>query len=248
LPPDERPARPIDMSLLSMLRRAHAQRTAPPLGPLAQARLQRLSALPRPGLRQGHAATRYVTVDVETTGLDMRHDRLLSIGAVAVENGLVDLAHCFEVVLRQPASSSRDNILIHRIGGQRQLGGVDPADGLLDFLEYAADAPLVAFRAEFDQHMLDRALAATLGIRTRSAWLDLAVILPALYPSNECRTMDDWLQRMGIVMLARHDALADALATAQMLQVCLRAADGLAMTTPLHLLQMQKAQHWLGKR
>jgi len=231
------------MTLLSRLFRSH-----PRLELDLELRLQRLTELPPPPTRNSHRASRYVTVDVETTGLDMRRDRVVSIGAVAVENGAIDLAHCFEVVLRQPESSSRDNILVHRIGGQRQLGGEDPAESLLRFLEYAAHCPLVAFRAEFDQTMLERALREYLGHVGQSPWLDLAKVLPALYPSNENRTMDDWLAAMHIDMLARHDALADALATAQMLQICLHQADTLEMHCPAQLLEMQRAQQWLGKR
>jgi len=223
-------------------------RSAPLLAPQIEARLQRLTELGPPATRNLHRKSRYVTVDVETTGLDMRRDRVLSIGAVAVAGGRVDLAGCFEAVLRQPESSSRDNILVHRIGGQRQMAGEEPAEALVRFLEYVARAPLVAFRAEFDQTMLDRALQQTLGITTQSAWIDLAKVLPALYPGNDCRTMDDWLARMRIRMLARHDALADALATAQMLQVALAAAEKVDITSPAHLIEMQRAQHWLGKR
>lgn len=223
-------------------------RTAPRLDPQLEARLQRLAEMAPPPTRNVHRRSRYVTVDVETTGLDMRRDRVLSIGAVAVVDGRVDLGGCFEAVLRQPESSSRDNILVHRIGGQRQMAGEDPAEVLVRFLEYVGCAPLVAFRAEFDQAMLDRALQETVGVATQSAWIDLATVLPALYPANECRTMDDWLARMHIRMLARHDALADALATAQMLLVALAAADRVGMTCPAHLIEMQKAQHWLGRR
>jgi DNA polymerase-3 subunit epsilon len=218
------------------------------LTPLQRDRLQRLTERAPPPLDLAHAATRYVTVDVETTGLDMRHDRLLSIGAAAVQGEHIELAQCFHVVLRQPASSSTANILVHRIGGQRQLQGVEPIDALLDFLEFTAGAPLVAYRAEFDRSMLDRALHEHLGIATQSLWIDLAELLPALYPSNECRTMDDWLQRFSIRLLQRHDALADALATAQMLLVVLQVARGFDMLTPRQLDQMQRAQRWLGKR
>jgi DNA polymerase-3 subunit epsilon len=232
------------MGLLSRLLRSSSLR----LGPELQDRLQRLSELSPPPTRNSHRKSRYVTVDVETTGLDMRRDRVLSIGAVSVDAGTIDLARCFEVVLRQPESSSRDNILVHRIGGERQLAGEDPAESLVRFLEYVAHAPLVAFRAEFDRTMIDRALKEILGTASQSAWLDLAELLPALYPSNEYKTMDDWLRAMNIGMLARHDALADALATAQMLQVCLHQAETLEMTCPAQLLEMQKAQHWLGKR
>jgi DNA polymerase III subunit epsilon len=222
--------------------------SAPRLGPELTDRLQRLSELSPPPTRNSHRRSRYVTVDVETTGLDMRRDRVLSIGAVSVESGTIDLSHCFEVVLRQPETSSRDNILVHRIGGQRQLGGEDPSESLMRFLEYVGHCPLVAFRADFDRTMIDRALKETLGTVGQSAWLDLAELLPALYPSNENKTMDEWLASMGIRMLTRHDALADALATAQMLQVCLHQAETLEMSCPAHLLEMQRAQHWLGKR
>jgi len=221
---------------------------APLLDPQIVARLQRLSEQSPPPTRNRHRRSRYVTVDVETTGLDLRRDRVLSIGAVAVSGRRIDLGGCFEVVLRQPESSSRDNILVHRIGGQRQMAGEEPAEALVRFLEYVGHAPLVAFRAEFDQTMIDRALKETLGVKSQSVWLDLAKLLPALYPANDCRTMDDWLAMMKIRMLARHDALADALATAQMLQVALAAADRVEMTCPAHLIEMQRAQHWLGKR
>jgi len=227
---------------------ANLLQSAPRLSPELEERLWLLAERAPPPTRNRHRASRYVTVDVETTGLDMRRDRVLSIGAVSVNRGRIELAQCFEVVLRQPETSSHDNILVHRIGGQRQLAGVDPAEALVQFLEYVAHAPLVAYRAEFDQTMLDRALKETINVRTQSPWIDLAKVMPALFPSNENRTMDDWLHFMGIRMITRHDALADALATAQMLQVCLPLADGLAMTCPQHLIEMQKAQHWLGKR
>jgi len=49
-------------------------------------------------------------------------------------------------------------------------------------------------------------------------------------------------------MVRGHHALADALAPAQMLQLCLHQAETLETPCPAELLEMQKAQHWLGKR
>lgn len=242
------------MSLLADLRNAvraavrDGLRSRAPLPPALEDRLQALTELSPPPTRNPHSRSRYVTVDVETTGIDMHRDQLVSIGAVAVEGGTIDLSACFELVVRQDASSSHDNILIHRIGGQRQLAGIERGEALIAFMEYVGHAPLVAYRAEFDRTVLDRALKETLGIRTMSRWIDLADLLPALYPGNENRTMDDWLATMGIGMIARHDALADALATAQMLQVCLVKADALEMRCPQQLIEMTQAQHWLGKR
>jgi DNA polymerase-3 subunit epsilon len=222
--------------------------SSPRLAPEIEARLQRLSEQSPPSTLNGHRKSRYVTLGVQTTGFDLRQDRLLSVGAIAVEGCEITLADCFEVVLRQSESSSRDNILVHRISGQRQLAGEDPAQSLVRLLEYVAHCPLVAFRAEFVRTMVDRSLKETLGTVSQSAWLDLAEILPALYPSNQNKTMDDWLQMMSVRRIARDDALADALAIAQMLQVCLHQAEGLEISCPARLLEMQKAQNWLGKR
>lgn len=211
-------------------------------------RLHALAEVEGPPIRRSHRMNRYVTVDVATTGFDVAKDRVLSIGAVAVHHGRVDLADCFEVVLRQGESPATANILAHQIGGQQQLAGNDPAEALVSFLEYVRLAPLVAFRADFDQAMLERELDEVLGLRTQSLWIDLAKVMPPLFPSNDCRTMEDWLRRFGIHMIAPHDALADAFATAQMLQVVLSAADRIGIDCPAKLDEMQRAQRWLGRR
>jgi DNA polymerase-3 subunit epsilon len=218
--------------------------SAPRLAPGLEDRLQRLAERPPPPTRDRHRASRYVAVGVETTGPDLKRDRILSIGAVSVSRGRIDLSQCFEVVLKQPETSSHENILVHRIGGQRQLAGADPADALVQFLEYVAHAPLVAYRFEFVQTMLGRALKDYLRVRTQSRWIDLSHLLTAVYPSGATPTMDGCLSRMGIQKMADHDALAEALATAQMLLVCLPLADQLNMTCPQHLIEAQKRQ-WL---
>jgi DNA polymerase-3 subunit epsilon len=223
-------------------------RKAPALDATQRERLRALrerAAEARP-THQPHAQSRFVTVDVETSGLNMHRDRVLAIGAVFVENGRIDLARCFETVLRQDKSSSHENILVHHIGGQRQLGGVEPAEAMLAFLEYVDGAPLVAFRALFDRTFLNRTARACLGVQTHDHWFDLAKLLPVIFPDQDCRVMDDWLRLLGVRMLARHHALADALATAQMLLKCLPLATALGIETLHDLLELEKAQTWLG--
>src|SRR5690242_1770124 len=94
-------------------------------------------ARPHPRLDRVHREQRYVVVDVETSGIDTRVDRLIAIGAVAVTHGRIDFGDAFACVLRQDVASSDANILIHGIGAQAQARGADPASALLDFLDYA---------------------------------------------------------------------------------------------------------------
>ena len=64
-----------------------------------------------------------MVVDCETSGLDAARDRLLSVGAVAVRGGRIELGSGFRMVLRQDAPSDPANILVHGIGGEAQFGG-----------------------------------------------------------------------------------------------------------------------------
>ena len=162
---------------------------------------------------------RIVVVDVETTGLDPTRDALISIGAVAVEEGRIALGQSFSVVLRQKDASSKANILVHGITGETQRQGLPPADALLDFLEYLGKSPLVAFHVAFDETSIRRAMKEYLGLNFRHRWLDLAYVLPALMPNLNLKTLDDWVQYFSIVIEERHNALCDALATAELLLI-----------------------------
>ena len=212
---------------------------------------ERLSAwqrLPRADLSLPHRHARYVVVDVETTGLDMRRDVPIAIGAFGFRDNAIVFGDAYEVVLKQSAASADANILIHGIGGQMQLAGRDPALAMLEFVEYAGSSPLVAFRAEFDQAMLVRAARTYLGVALGVPFIDLAFLLPALFRGAECSSLDDWLAHFGREAAARHVPVADAYETAQLMLIALAAADAVGMESAQSLLAMQKAQRWLGRR
>jgi DNA polymerase-3 subunit epsilon len=183
------------------------------------ARLAAWQALPEPDMQAPVASSRYVVVDVESSGLNIAKDRLIAIGAVAVVNGRIQLNDSLDIVLQQSAVSDKDNILIHGISGTLQREGVPPADAMLTFLEYLGKDGLVAFHAGFDEAMIKRAVKAFLGFRFDHVWIDLAHISPALYPrlALQKRSLDHWMMHFGIGNYARHSALADALATAELM-------------------------------
>ena len=197
------------------------------------------------------ATLRFIVVDVETTGLSPYVDRLISIGAVEVSAGKVRLGSGFEVVFRQPQASANANILIHGIDGTTQMAGLEPAAAMLQFLDYAEQAPLVGFHADFDRVMIDRASSEVLGYTLSNTWLDLAYLAPALLHQRGTalpQSLDEWTQLLGIENHARHNALADAVATAQLLQVVLARAIAAGTVTLADLLRLEKDQRWLSQR
>ncbi|NOU01016.1 MAG: 3'-5' exonuclease [Gallionella sp.] len=212
-----------------------------------QHRLDTWKSLPRIALDKPFNATRYVVVDVETSGLNLMQDHLISIGAVAVVNGQIALGESFYMVLQQETVSHKENILLHGIGGGAQTGGVPAADALLAFLEYLGKDPLIAFHVTFDQTMIQRAIHQYLGVSFGHAWADMAYLMPAIYPSyaSRYRLLDDWITHFNIHNDARHNALSDAMVTAQLFQIALSLVSKKKIADFAGLRDLEKMQRWV---
>jgi len=203
-------------------------------------------------LGRGVAGTptgRWVVVDTETSGLDPARDRLLAIGAVAVDDGGILLDDSFEIVLQSDPSGDAANIAVHGIGHGAQAAGMPVRDALAAFREWAADAPRVGFHTDFDRAVLRVAFAGAGLPADDRPWLDLAPLAGALVPEAYRyggRSLDDWLAAFGIECTIRHNAASDALATAELL-LRLRAIAAKQGTRGFAaLVKAARAQKWLG--
>ena len=119
----------------------------------------------------------------------------------------------------------------------------DPAEALIEFLEYARKDLLVGFHADFDKMMITRATSSFLGIGLQNQWLDLAILAPEIltHLSKGASTLDDWTDRLQITNPHRHNAVADALVTAQLLQVTLAAARERGVSRTSELIATERA-------
>ena len=207
-----------------------------------------------PGRLPVGSAYRWVVLDVETSGLDTRHDRLLAIAAIALRidgsaTPRIDLADSFEAVLRQAvAPADKDNILLHGIGVGEQRAGAPAAEVLAAFEHWVADAPLIAFHAAFDQSMIQRSMKSVLGRTLANPWLDLEPVADVLHPGLGGRALDDWLAHFGIECAVRHQAAADTLATAELLLRLWPAARAQHATGFASLGQLALQRRWMARR
>lgn len=177
---------------------------------------------------------RWVVMDVESTGLDARTDRLVSIAALAVHVSAgvpqtlqIELADSFEVVLRHeepmvstlksPSDRIKRNVLVHGIGLGAQAAGVAPAQALQAFADFAGDAPLLGYHSWFDQTLIERTFEAHGVPRPGGGWLDIEDVARGVHHEVRRMALDGWLARYGIECTVRHDAAADTLATAELL-------------------------------
>lgn len=216
------------MSLFTRLFRPHVE--------LSEGLAQRMRAwreLPAAEEREPFAQARFVVADVETSGLDARRDRLLAVGAVAVQAQRLLPGQGYEAYLRVATPSTRENILVHGITPQVQTSGAAPDEALMGFLEFARRDVLVGYHASFDQTVLDRAVRTQLGVRLLNPWIDLAQLAPAL--CSEARLarqgLDDWLGWFGLRAHVRHSAASDAFASAELLLILLARAARQGLTS-----------------
>jgi len=226
------------MSLFSWLRPASLALPAD-----LQRRLERLpaaAALSECSLRE----QRWVVLDLETTGLNLNKDHVLSIGAVVIEDGAIDFRQQFERTLQYPQVKLGPSVLIHGIGPSAIAAGSDPAQALLELMEYIGESPVLAFHAPFDQHMLGRALKDHLGFKLQHPFLDVADIAPLLCPQAHIREagLDDWIDWFKLEVFERHHASADALATAELALILFSRARQQQIHSPLNL--QQRLSQW----
>lgn len=188
---------------------------------------RRLAALKGPApLDKPLSQQRFVVVDLETTGFDLKRDLVISIGAVVIDGNGIPMGQQFERTLYRDAPAITESILIHGIAPSQLAEGDDPIKALLDFMEFVGDSPLLAYHAQFDQYMLTRALKESLGYRLRHSFFDVAEWGPMLRPEAGLTKagLDDWVNHFKLKVHQRHHASADALVTAEIGLILLKLA------------------------
>jgi len=169
---------------------------------------------------------RFVVVDLETSGLNTLKDKILSIGAVTIEDSAIALGDQFSCTLRRANHAVSESVLIHQIPPSEVAAGIRPEKALLGFMEYVGSSPLLAFHANFDQRMLVREMDDAFAYDLQHAFYDVAEIAPLLYPEHGMRKpgLDDWVKFFNLHVLQRHNASADALVTAELMLILLKRA------------------------
>jgi DNA polymerase-3 subunit epsilon len=167
----------------------------------------------------------FASVDVETTGLDLSRDAIVSFGVVPVDAGRARLDAAFYRVVRPSVELSGRSVTVH---GIRPVD-LDGAPSLSEVVEEMRQAlrgrAIVAWTAWVEAHFLARALGgnprrwerAIIDVRRLVSWLD------ALEGRGRRRVdgeeLADTAERFGVPVEDAHHALWDALMTAELFLV-----------------------------
>ena len=91
---------------------------------------------------------RFVVLDSETTGLNPRVDRLVTIGAVAVRAGEILLDDSFDALLRVDENTTA--VTVHGVTRDESQAGMEEAEALERFLDYVGDGVIVGHHIGHD--------------------------------------------------------------------------------------------------
>jgi DNA polymerase III subunit epsilon len=171
---------------------------------------------------------RYAVVDTELTSLDMRTNRVLSIGAIAMDGNRIRLGEQFYRVVNPGVPVPAETVLIHGLRPVDVMEGKPPEKAAGEFLEFAAGAALVGHFLATDLAALRKDMPETGGGLENPAidtarvqrWLDQRRAANQEDRGHHVESCDlaSLAKRYGLEHIEAHHALYDAFVTAQLWQ------------------------------
>jgi DNA polymerase-3 subunit epsilon len=158
---------------------------------------------------------RFVVFDTETTGLNTKKDRILSIGTIAINNNRLKVVDNFECYLIQDIFSS-ESVKFHGLLKEGKFTKVTEEEAIINFLAHIKNSVLVAHHAAFDIAMINQALKRLNLPKLKNKVLDTGhlFIKTKLDTSKKNISLDLLSHQFNISQHDRHTASGDAFITA----------------------------------
>ena len=164
------------------------------------------------------AALSAVVLDLETTGLDVRTDKIVQIGAVKIIDGQIDHDHIISINVDPKIPIPERSIRVHGLTNDALAGAPDIAEAFGQLVEIIGDLPVIGFNIGFD--------LAVLGNEARRINLDwdppqaicLRLLSQAVFGAGRSAMLSDlegMASHFNIATTNRHSAHGDALMTAE---------------------------------
>ncbi|WP_147694497.1 3'-5' exonuclease [Vogesella mureinivorans] len=167
-----------------------------------------------------------VSVDCETTSLNVRDAELLSIGAVKIRGQRILSSEAFYVLVRPERKPDAGNVRIHGLRPRDVSDGLAPQDAITRLLDFIGGRPLVGYYLEYDVAILNKYVQPLTGIKLPNRQIEVSgryydYKLRQNPDSNVDLRLATLIDDLRVPALPRHDALNDAI-TASMLYLALK--------------------------
>lgn len=167
------------------------------------------------------AYDRVLSLDLETTGLDPKNDDIVSIGWVAIEQGRIRLSTACHLLVRSTAPIA-PSATIHGIREMDRQQGLETSEGLNQLLDAMGGRTLLVHGAQLDIGVLDRYCQAAYGAPLLMPVIDTLALAQqraarsSQPPAQGALRLMNLRRQHGLPEVASHNALGDAIATAEL--------------------------------
>ena len=186
-----------------------------------------------------------VSLDTETTGLDVRRDRLLSVGAVHLHGHRLYLGETFDRLVNPAQRIPPGSTAIHSITDAMIAEAPDYASTAADLARFCGERVWVGHNIGFDAAILRRE-AKLAGLSwAEPVMLDTLRLFAALYPRAPDVELDAVAGELGVDVIGRHTALGDALVTAEVYRRLLPLLAEAGVTTLEQALAFAERPHMI---
>jgi DNA polymerase-3 subunit epsilon len=175
-----------------------------------------------PDLKQTVSHSRFVVIDIETTGLHAKTDYIVSIGWVVIEAQELVLAQSKHYLIASPVSVGQSAIF-HGVHDHDLKKGLQLSDVLTELFGVIAGSVLVAHHANIEQQFLTVACQRLYGKAPKLRFVDtMALEWQRLQQQGKVLKQRDLqlnacLERYHLPTSQQHHALADAFSCALLL-------------------------------
>ncbi len=185
---------------------------------------------------------RIVALDCETTGLDPRRDRIVSLAAVPIEHGGCCFDRAIDRLIDPGRSIPKRATAVHGIA-DRDVAGVPNFAAVFRLLDAAlADAALLGHEIGFDAAMIRREAHLAHLPWVAPPMLDTLLLFAATAPECTDLRLEAVAERLDVTIHGRHTAFGDARAAAEIFLRLLPALAARGATTLGDLLGLCHAQ------
>ena len=163
-----------------------------------------------------------VSLDFETTGLNVKQDQILSVGAIRVKGDTILTSERLDFLIKPERPVSDQTILIHHIRPVDLERAVPEAEAIAKVLEFIGPRPLLGYFLEFDVAMLNKYARPLLGVGMPNRQIEVSRLYydwrAAQVPpgGNIDLRFETIRERLDLPRRAAHDAFNDALLAAMM--------------------------------
>jgi len=190
-------------------------------------------SVPLPEMNTPVSKLAILSVDFETTGLDARSDKLLSIGFVEMQDKQIPLRSCYHQIINTQEQLEESNVIIHHITDSQKEQGQPLAQVVETLLKALTGKVMLVHFARIEQQFLQQACIELYGMAPDFPMIDTLAIAKrrldkrdVAYDPSELR-LSVLRDKYKLPEHHAHNALNDAIATAElfMAQMSKRNAD-----------------------